>query len=62
MEEGAFKILTGKLTGKRPLGRRRGRPRNSWMQEVTTRMREKEINSMECIDREEWKRKRKLKL
>jgi hypothetical protein len=30
------------------------------MQEVTTRIREKGINKMEWIDREEWKRKRKL--
>ena len=27
------------------------------MQEVTTGMREKRINNMECIDREEWRRK-----
>ena len=31
------------------------------MQEVTTGMREGAINRMEWIDREEWKRKRKLK-
>ena len=28
--------------------------------EVTTRMREKGINNMECIDREVWRRKVKL--
>ena len=42
-----------------PLGRtrkRKGRPRNSQMQEFTTGMREKEIN-MEWVDREEWRRK-----
>ena len=40
--------------------RRKDRPRNSWMQEVTTGMREKGINNVEWIDREEWKRKIKL--
>ena len=33
--------------------RRKGRRRYSWMQEVTTGMREKRINRMEWIDREE---------
>ena len=37
-----------------PTGRRRkGRPRNSWMLEVTTGMREKGINNLELLDREE---------
>ena len=41
-----------------PAGRgRKGRPRNTWMKEVTTVMREKGINSMEWIDKEEWRRK-----
>ena len=31
------------------------------MEEVTTGMREKGINNMEWIDREEWRRKIKLK-
>ena len=35
-------------------------PRNSWIQEVTTGMREKGINNMEWIGREEWRRKIKL--
>ena len=35
----------------------KGRPRNSWMQEV---MREKGINNIGWIDREEWRRKIKL--
>ena len=39
--------------------RRKGRPRNSWKQEVTV-MREKGTNNMEWIDREEWRRKIKL--
>ena len=45
-----------------PSGRRRrkGRPRNSWMQEITTGMREKGINNIKGIDREEWERKLKL--
>ena len=43
-----------------PPARRNGRPRNSWMQEVTTGMKEKGINNMELVDREEWRRKIKL--
>jgi hypothetical protein len=44
-----------------PSGRRRTRkPRNSMLQEVTTGMREKGINKMEWIDREEWRKKLKL--
>ena len=39
-----------------PLGRRRkGRPRNFWIQEVTTGMREKGINNKEWIYRQEWR-------
>ena len=35
-----------------PAGRKRkGRPRNSWMQEITTGMRKKVIKNMEWIDR-----------
>ena len=44
-----------------PPVRRKGRPRNSWMQEVTTGMREKGVNSMEWINREGCRRKIKLK-
>jgi hypothetical protein len=40
--------------------RRKGKSRNSWIQEVTTGMREKGINNMEWIDREDWRRKIKL--
>ena len=40
--------------------RRKGRPRNSWMQEVTNGMREKGIKNVEWIDREEWRREIKL--
>jgi hypothetical protein len=36
-------------------GKRRGRI--SWIQELTTGMREKGINNKEWIDREEWRRK-----
>ena len=36
-------------------------PRNSWMLEITTRMREKGINNMERIDREEWKEKKSFR-
>ena len=39
-----------------PPGRRRkGRPQNSWMLEITTGMGQKEINNMEWVDREEWR-------
>ena len=35
-----------------PPGRRiNGRPRNSWMQKITTGMREKGIKNMEWVDR-----------
>ena len=45
-----------------PPGRRiKGSSRNSWMREVKTGMREKGINSVELIDREEWRIKIKLK-
>ena len=41
-----------------PPGRRiKGRPQNSCMQEVTTGIRNKGIDNMEWIDREEWRRK-----
>ena len=41
-----------------PPGRRRnGRPRNSWMQEVTTGMRERGIGDLEWNDREAWRKK-----
>ena len=40
--------------------RRKRRPRNSWIQEVITGIREKGINNMKWFDREEWRRKIKL--
>ena len=40
-----------------PRRRREGRPRNSWIQKVTTGKRENGINSMEWIDGREWGRK-----
>ena len=43
----------------RPGSRSKERPWNSWMQEVTSRMK-KMGNNMEWIDREEWRRKIKL--
>ena len=50
-----------KISENCPAGRRRkGRPRNSWAQEVRTTMGEKGINNMEWIDREDWRRKIKL--
>ena len=46
-------MLTQRLMEWCPLEiRRKGRPRNSWTQEVTT-----EINNKEWIYREEWRRK-----
>ena len=39
---------------------RKGRPRNSWIQEVTTAMREKGINNKEWFEREVWRWKIKL--
>ena len=51
MKKGSLKKLC-------PPGRRRkGRPRNLWMQKVTTRMREKGINNLEWVDREKWREK-----
>ena len=43
-----------------PERRRKRRPQNSWILEVTTGMREKGMNNMKLIDREEWRRKIKL--
>ena len=41
-----------------PPGRRRkGRPRNSWMREVKTGMRERGIGDLEWVDREGWRMK-----
>jgi hypothetical protein len=41
-----------------PPGRRRkGRSRNSWMQEITTGIREREIGDIECVDREGCRKK-----
>jgi hypothetical protein len=50
--------LSGKILEWCPLERRReGRPRNPWMQEVTTGKRKKGIYNMEWIHREEWRNK-----
>ena len=43
-----------------PSERSRKIPQNSRMHKVTTRMREKRINNMEWIDKEEWSKKIKL--
>ena len=42
-------------------GRKKRKPRNSWMYEVTNRMREKEINNIKWMNKEEWRRKIKLR-
>ena len=42
--------------------RRKGKSRNSWMQEVTTGMRERGINNLEWVNREGWRRKIKFKI
>ena len=45
-----------------PPGRRRkGRPRNSWMHEVTARMRERGIGDLEWVDREGWRKEINLR-
>ena len=44
-----------------PPGKRRGRPRNSWMQEVTRGMRERGID-LEWVDREGLRREIKLQV
>ena len=54
MEEGrsAFKILTGKTTGKRPLGR----PRSRWEDNVTMYLKEIGINTRNTAqDRDDWR-------
>ena len=45
---------------KRRRRRRRRRPQNSWLKEVITGMRETGNNSMEWIEKKEWRRKIKL--
>ena len=37
--------------------RRKGRPENSWIQEVTTGMRGKGIGDLEWVNREGWRKK-----
>ena len=34
--------------------KKKGRPRNLWMQEVKTGLREKGIDNMEWVDKKEW--------
>ena len=48
MEEGrsAFKILTGKPTGKRPLGM----PRRRWEENIRTTLREMGISTRNFVD------------
>ena len=48
MEEGrsAFKILTGKPTGKRPLGR----PRRRWEENIRMNLEEIDINAGNSVD------------
>ena len=42
----AFKILTGKPSGKRPLGR----PRRRWEDNIRTDLKEISINTRNCVD------------
>ena len=57
MEEGrsAFKILTGKPTGKRPLGR----PRRRWEDNIKMNLEEMGVNTRNCVgstqDRDYWR-------
>ena len=47
MEEGsAFRILTGKPTGKRPSGR----PRRRWEDSIRMNLKEIGINTSSCVD------------
>ena len=46
MEEGAFKILTGKHTRKRPLGR----PRRRWDDNIRMYLKEMGINTRNLVD------------
>ena len=48
MEEGrsAFKILTGKPTGKRPLGR----PSRRWEDNIRMNLKEIGVNTRNCVD------------
>ena len=51
-------ILPQRILERSPHGRKmQGRPRNSWIQEVTTNMRRKGIVSIGWMDREEWRKK-----
>ena len=45
-----------------PERRRKGRPRNSWMEEAKTGMREKGIKNMEWVDRRRRKMENKNKI
>ena len=40
-----------------PGKRKKGRPRNPWVQEITTGIRGTGINDMKWINREHWRRK-----
>ena len=57
MEEGrsAFKILTGKFTGKKPLGR----PRRRWEENIRMDLKKLSVNTSDLIDsaqdREYWR-------
>ena len=46
MEEGAFKMLTGKPTGKKPLGR----PRRRWEDNMRMNLEETDINAVNWVD------------
>ena len=43
-----------------PGSRGRGRPRNTWMQEIMTGMKTKGLGEEDWNDRDEWRRKIKL--
>ena len=50
--------LPGRILEWCPRGRRRkGRPRDFWIQEVTTGMRERGIGDLKWVDREGWRKK-----
>ena len=47
----AFKILAGKPTGERPLGR----PRRRWEDNIRMDLKEIGINTRNCVDKDYWR-------
>ena len=61
LEESQAKGIPRRVFGRCPPGRRgRGRPRNTFMQEIMTGMKIKGLEEEDWNDRDEWRRKIKL--